>query len=145
MKIVGFKHQQIEKIIAVLFILLFVYAATGKLLRYEQFSIQLGQVSFLKPLAPVLSWAIPLLEYILTALLLKAETRRLGMMGSAILMSVFTLYIAGMITFSPQLPCSCGGIINKLTWQQHLVFNLFFTALAYFGWYRYYCLKTQKS
>ena len=122
-------------------ILLWIYAATVKLLEFEQFKVQLSQVSFLKPIAGLLVYIIPLVEYILAALLLVWQTRRLGLIGSAVLMSVFTVYIVGMISLSPQLPCSCGGIINNLTWQQHLVFNLFVTALAYWGCYRYHGIK----
>ncbi|MFI8378863.1 MauE/DoxX family redox-associated membrane protein [Leeuwenhoekiella sp. NPDC079379] len=77
------------------------------------------------------------LKYSLAALLLVSKTRRLGLLGSAVLMSVFTVYIAGMMLFIPELPCSCGGIINDLTWSQHLLFNLVFTALAIYGSYQY--------
>ena len=116
-------------------ILLWMYAATAKILEFDQFTIQMSQVSFLKPFAGVLTWIIPFAEYSLAALLLVSKTRRLGLLGSAILMSVFTVYIAGMISFSPELPCSCGGIINNLTWQQHLLFNIGITALAITGVY----------
>jgi len=115
--------------------LLWMYAATAKILEFDKFTIQMSQVSFLKPFAGVLTWIIPFAEYSLAALLLVSKTRRLGLLGSAILMSVFTVYIAGMISFSPELPCSCGGIINNLTWQQHLLFNIGFTALAITGVY----------
>lgn len=118
-------------------ILLWMYAATAKVLEFDQFKIQMSQVDFLKPMAGILVWLIPLVEYSLAALLLVSGTRWLGLLGSAILMSVFTVYIAGMISFSLKLPCSCGGIINHLTWQQHLIFNLFFTGLAYWGCYRF--------
>ncbi|WP_442845035.1 MauE/DoxX family redox-associated membrane protein [Leeuwenhoekiella sp. H156] len=117
--------------------LLWMYAATAKVIEFDQFKIQMSQVGFLKPFAGVLAWIIPFAEYSLAALLLISGTRRLGLIGSAVLMSVFTVYIAGMISFSPQLPCSCGGIINNLTWQQHLIFNLLFTGLAYWGCYRF--------
>ncbi|PHR88492.1 MAG: hypothetical protein COA80_17985 [Leeuwenhoekiella sp.] len=126
-------------------ILLWVYAATSKLLEFEQFKIQMSQVSFLKPVAGLLAWIIPLLEYSLATLLLLPKTRRLGLLGSAILMSVFTVYIAGMISFSPELPCSCGGIINNLTWQQHLLFNIGYTALAITGVYVHSSNNTPNS
>jgi len=115
--------------------LLWMYAATAKVLEFDQFEIQMNQVDFLKPLAGLLVWITPFVEYSLAALLLVSKTRRLGLIGSAVLMSVFTVYIAGMISFSPDLPCSCGGIINNLTWQQHLLFNIGFTALAFTGVY----------
>lgn len=129
--------QIISQGVISLLILLWVYAATAKLLEFDQFKIQLSQVIFLKPIAGLLVYIIPLVEYSLAAMLLVSKTRHVGMMGSAILMSLFTVYIAGMISLSPELPCSCGGIINELTWQQHLVFNLFVTALAYWGCFKY--------
>ena len=127
--------EWIYKVAVSLFILLWVYAATAKVLEFDQFKIQMSQVSFLKPVAGILVWLIPLVEYSLAALLLVSKTRRLGLIGSAVLMSLFTVYIAGMISFSPELPCSCGGIINNLTWQQHLLFNIGCTALAITGVY----------
>jgi putative oxidoreductase len=35
--------------------------------------------------------------------------------------------------FFPYIPCSCGGVIRKLTWPQHLVLNLFYVALSVLG------------
>ena len=133
----GFIKQFISKGIPGCFILLWVYAATAKLLEFDQFKIQMNQVDFLKPMVGILVWTIPLVEYSLAVLLLFSKTRRLGMLCSTVLISAFTIYITGMISFSPQLPCSCGGIINDLTWQQHLLFNIGFTALAITGVYGY--------
>ena len=125
--------------------LLWMYAATAKVLEFDQFKIQMSQVDFLKPVAGILVWLIPLVEYSLAALLLVSKTRRLGLIGSAVLMSLFTVYIAGMISFSPELPCSCGGIINNLTWQQHLLFNIGCTALAITGVYGHNSNNTPHS
>jgi hypothetical protein len=49
-------------IIAKLFILLFVYAASSKLLEYDKFKAQLGQSPMLSSFAPLLVWSIPALE-----------------------------------------------------------------------------------
>jgi hypothetical protein len=38
-----------------------------------------------------------------------------------------------MISFDKNLPCSCGGIISKLSWKQHIIFNLFFIVLSVIG------------
>ncbi|MBS1567215.1 MAG: hypothetical protein JST39_22720 [Bacteroidetes bacterium] len=48
-------------------------------------------------------------------------------------MSLFTGYVAVMLSLSYYLPCSCGGILQALSWQGHLVFNVFFTLLAAAG------------
>ena len=137
--------QIINQGVISLLILLWVYAATAKLLEFDQFKVQLSQVSFLKPITGLLVYIIPLVEYSLAGLLLVSKTRGTGLLGSAILMSVFTVYIAGMISLSPVLPCSCGGIINNLTWQQHLLFNIGFTALAITGVYGYSATNTPNN
>lgn len=38
-----------------------------------------------------------------------------------------------MLLFVSELPCSCGGIIQRLSWKGHLAFNTLFTILAYSG------------
>jgi hypothetical protein len=49
---------------------------------------------------------------------------------SLLLMIGFTLYIILLLRFSSDLPCSCGGILEQLTWPQHIVFNSIFAFLA---------------
>ncbi|MGC1244316.1 MAG: MauE/DoxX family redox-associated membrane protein [Chryseosolibacter sp.] len=48
-------------------------------------------------------------------------------------MFAFTGYIAFILTFSPYVPCSCGGILSSMGWTEHLIFNVVFTALAVAG------------
>jgi hypothetical protein len=61
------------------------------------------------------------------------RTRKLGLYISLGLMMAFTGYISYMMIFIPDLPCSCGGVISKMTWGQHLIFNVFFMLLALTG------------
>ncbi len=49
-------------------------------------------------------------------------------------MVMFCAYIYIILNYSASVPCSCGGIIEKLGWKEHLVFNLFFVLLAVAGW-----------
>jgi hypothetical protein len=47
-------------------------------------------------------------------------------------MTIFTIYIGAIMAgFFINVPCSCGGLIQSLTWGEHLLFNLFFIALAF--------------
>ena len=48
-------------------------------------------------------------------------------------MTIFTLYIGYMVAFVPKLPCSCGGIIQKMSWNQHLIFNVGFILLGVYA------------
>jgi hypothetical protein len=127
------KQKVTIEIISFLLILLFVYAAFSKLFEYNTFKFQLTNSLFLKSFAGMIAWFIPAMELIVAALLTVKHTRRIGLYGSFILLLIFTIYIAGMLLSGIHLPCSCGGIIQHLTWKQHLLFNLFFLVLAFTG------------
>jgi len=106
------------------------YAAASKLFDYQTFSVQLGQSPLLTPIAGFMAWCIPVLEILLSVLLFFGKTRRYGLYGSFFLLVTFTLYIIAITRFSDFVPCSCGGILEKLSWNQHLVFNVGFVLLA---------------
>lgn len=117
-------------IIAVLFIILFVYAAINKMNSVSTFELQLSKSPMLVPYAHILSWTLPPFELIVAALLIFPKTRLLGFYISYGLMAMFTAYIIAITQFSDDIPCSCGGILQNMTWNQHLVFNLFFVLLS---------------
>jgi uncharacterized membrane protein YphA (DoxX/SURF4 family) len=118
------------ELISFLFTLLFVYAAAVKLMDHDRFVLQLGQSPLLSPYAGLVSIAVPLTELLLSALLLVPATRLIGFFGALSLMVMFTAYIIAILNFSSYIPCSCGGILEKLGWREHLVFNIAFILLA---------------
>ncbi|HEY8659196.1 MAG TPA: MauE/DoxX family redox-associated membrane protein [Hanamia sp.] len=118
------------EIICFLLILLFVYAALSKLLEYNTFKIQLRNSPFLKLIAGIIEWVIPTAELIIAALLTVKHTRKIGLVASLMLLLMFTVYIGGMLLSDSHLPCTCGGVIEQLTWKQHILFNLFFILLS---------------
>lgn len=123
------------EIIAALFILLFVYTATSKFLSHRIFVITLSESPLLSFASGFIAWAIPALEILISVVLFMPSHRRAGLIASLILMIVFTIYIAYMLMTSSNLPCSCGGIVSKLSWRQHLWLNVFLAALAATGLY----------
>jgi hypothetical protein len=115
-----------------LLVLLFVYTGTSKLLGLTLFREQLSQVNFLKPIAPLLSLALPIIEIGTGITIAYKPTMLLGLWSSAILMTLFTLYVAIMLAGdTTKLPCSCGGVIKLMSWKQHLYFNILFMLLAW--------------
>lgn len=126
---VNFKAIVVE-IIVLLYILLFVYAAVSKLLDFENFQVQLGQSPLLSAFALYISWGVPILELILSGLLFIRKYRFLGIILSYLLMLMFTVYIYIVLNYSSYVPCSCGGILEKLNWSEHLIFNLSFVLLG---------------
>lgn len=113
-----------------LYVLLFVYAAVSKLLDFENFQVQLGQSPLLSVLAGALAWLVPLLELLLAVLLCIPRFARLGLFGGFVLMALFTSYLIVILRYADQVPCSCGGILEDMSWQQHLYFNIVFGLLA---------------
>lgn len=113
-----------------LLIFLWVYAAASKLLDYQTFSVQLGQSPLLTPIAGLMAWFVPVVEILLAVMLGINKTRRYGLYGSFFLLVAFTAYIVAITRFSDFVPCSCGGILEKLSWNQHLVFNIGFVLLT---------------
>ena len=125
----SFKKITVEAI-CLLFILLFVYAAASKLNDFESFRIQLGQSPVLGAYAEVLAIAVPVAEIIISVLLCIKTARLLGLYLSLGIMTMFSLYIVIILNWSFFIPCSCGGILEKLGWTEHLIFNVVFVLLA---------------
>lgn len=123
----------ILEIICCLYIVLFVYAALSKLIQFDNFSIQLGQSPLIGAFASSLRWLVPISELLIAIGLCISYTRYWSLYLAFILMCCFTAYIYIILNFSSYIPCSCGGILEKLNWRQHLVFNLIFVVLALVG------------
>jgi uncharacterized membrane protein YphA (DoxX/SURF4 family) len=119
--------------VCLLYVLLFVYAAVGKIMDFENFQVQLGQSPLLSAFAGVVSWAVPIVELFIALLLIFPKYRLAGLFSAFSLMVLFTTYITIILNFSSFIPCSCGGILEKMGWTEHLFFNLVFVVLALVG------------
>ncbi|SHM89488.1 DoxX family protein [Flavobacterium chilense] len=119
--------------ICLLYILLFVYAGISKLLDFENFQVQLGQSPLLSAFAGVIAWIVPALELFIALLIFVKKWRIIGLFSAFSLMVMFTTYIYIILNYSSFVPCSCGGILEKLGWTEHLFFNLVFIMLAAAG------------
>lgn len=112
------------------YIVLFAYAAFSKLAAYETFTIQLGQSPLLSSFAGWVAWLIPGIEILIAVLLIFIRTRFVALVSAFGLMTMFSVYIYIILNYSEFIPCSCGGILEKMNWNQHLIFNVLFCVLA---------------
>ena len=113
-----------------LYVLLFVYTAINKLLDIEIFRVQLAQSPLLSAYAGLIAPAVISAELLIVLLLSFKASRLTGLYASFFLMVAFTVYIYLILNYSDFVPCSCGGIIEQLSWREHLVFNITFASLA---------------
>jgi len=127
------KRNLIIEIISSLLILLFVYTALSKLLDYAAFKNVLSKSPLIGGKAAIVALALPITEGLIAVLLFFPRWRLRGLYGSFAAMTIFTLYLAYMIIFTPKLPCSCGGVLKQMNWNQHLLFNIFFLLASLTG------------
>ncbi|MCB0476071.1 MAG: hypothetical protein KDC69_10360 [Flavobacteriaceae bacterium] len=122
----------LKELLTILCAFLFIYAATSKLLDFENFRAQIGQSPVLSAYADILALVVPIVELIIAAMLITKKLRLVGLLAFYILMVAFTAYIIVIMNFSDFIPCSCGGILEKMGWGEHLVFNIIFCLIAFF-------------
>lgn len=123
----------IIEIICLLFVLLFVYAATSKLMDFQKFKIELGQSPLLSAFAEWFAVLVPTAEFIICTLLIIPKFRIIGLISAYGLMVMFTAYIFIILNYTSFVPCSCGGVLEKLDWKSHMIFNLVFVFLGFLG------------
>ncbi|MFZ2285058.1 MAG: MauE/DoxX family redox-associated membrane protein [Lutibacter sp.] len=119
--------------ICYMYVVMFMYAATSKLLDFENFRLQLGRFPFISTYAIWIAWGVPFLEIVIAGLFLFSKFILTALYASFSLMSIFTAYIILVLKFSDSVPCSCGGVISVLDWKEHLIFNYAFIAIAIIG------------
>lgn len=109
------------------FIVLWGYAATSKLLHWEQSR----QAMLLQPLpewlTQILFWLLPLVQLLLAGLLLHKRTVRYGLRYSTLLLATFTLYLLLAVSrFFGSVPCACAGIWPGNSYWLHIALNSIF-------------------
>jgi len=130
-------RKKIQEFIRYAFIILLFYAAVTKFIEYPQFYNDLlnSPVFGNEKVAVFISWFIPIIEVFIAGLLISSKYRYVGIYLASGLILIFTIYILWVLEFSENIPCSCGGIINNLSWQEHLIFNSCFLLLGLLGLY----------
>lgn len=124
------KRQSIVQYASALFALLLVYAASSKLMGYTDFKIELGKSPILGLYAGYIAWLIPVLEIGIALLLSFEKLRMPGLLLFVGIMAMFTAYIIMILNYSAYIPCTCGGILEKMTWKEHLIFNIAFVVIG---------------
>lgn len=124
-----FKTRFVE-IVSYFFILLFCYATISKIMDFENFSLQLSQSPLLGVFAGIIVYAVLAVELLICVLLIFEKTRTAGLYFSFTIMVLFSAYIYIILHYSEFVPCSCGGILEKMDWNTHLIFNIGTVLLA---------------
>ena len=121
-------------IISAVLVALFVYTAVSKLLDLDSFRENLYNQPFPLWVGGLLAWLIPSAELLTVVLLVTPPLRIWGFLAAFSLMLAFTIYVALVYGNAfGRVPCSCGGVIESMSWGAHLLFNVVFTIISFAG------------
>ncbi|SDH36486.1 MauE/DoxX family redox-associated membrane protein [Chitinophaga filiformis] len=123
--------RHVITVIVILISMLFTYAAIFKAMDYPLFLSDMSKSPLLVKydknlLAPVVLGT----EFLIIILLNFPFTRKAGFFLSFFVMAIFSLYLSTLYFFFTNIPCSCGGILGKMPYPVHIVFNICFTLLS---------------
>lgn len=118
------------ELVRYLYILLLVYTAVSKIIDFENFKTQISQSIVISPFTNWIVWFIPFIELIIAIALVTKKWKNLALYVAFLLMIIFSTYIYIILNFIPDIPCSCGGVLEKMSWNEHLIFNIAFVVLG---------------
>ena len=125
-------RQEIALTVATfLLIVLWIYAALSKLLDFRHFTWEMRNQALPTFVQSLLIYLLPPLEILIAVLLMFQRTLVWGLQLSGILLFLFSGYVGlTLFHFFEYVPCSCGGILEHLSWGPHLAFNLAFLSIT---------------
>lgn len=113
----------VRQILYLSILLFFSYTLMNKVLIYDSFLLNISKTGlFSSSQVYVLSVLAISLEALSIGLLL--FKKRVGLLFSVGMMSVFTLYTIALYLLGRYEVCGCGGIMNGLSFESHLLVNL---------------------
>ena len=127
------KKTFIADLISALLILLFLYTGLSKLINHLNFVVAMNKSDLLRNYTTTLSWVVPIIEIMAAIMLSFSKTRLAGLYCSTVLMALFTGYVGLILVNSKNLPCTCGGVLQQMSWHTHLWFNFCFLILSGLG------------
>jgi len=125
------KSNYIQNTVVILLCILFIYAGIFKAMDYQLFLSDLSKSPLLvKYDKTLLAPAILGTEFLIVVLLSFTLTRQAGLFLSFFVMLLFTLYLSTLYFLYTNIPCSCGGILGKMSYPTHIIFNAVFTVMS---------------
>lgn len=129
------KKDLVATLLGAVIVLIFLYTASDKLIKFNDYTDIMGRQPLPAWSKPVLIWGIPLSEITVSMLLFIPKTRGLGFVGATILMVLFTGYVGlALVHAFKHVPCICGGIFRNMSWENHFIINVVLLIITVTGW-----------
>ena len=122
---------RIKEVALILLIFLFAYSSAIKLNDLDAFADKLlkSPLIGIKYLVPLV-YLVPIGELLIAITLVYPKSRTIGKYLSCFALTLFSLYLIALNNLDDFVPCSCGGLFEKLTFNQHIILNLILWGLS---------------
>lgn len=121
----------LKNILLYLLIAFFSYTAINKLLNMTDFQIHIAKTSVFRGVwVDIVSWFAIAIE--ITSIILLVFKQKLGLIVSKYMMILFTFYILYLYATNKYEICGCGGILNGLDFNYHLIINIVIIVIILF-------------
>lgn len=121
--------------ISLFFVILYSYTATVKLAHFGNFRDQLNQSPGLQGYGGYWAYGIIALIIVMVILLCFRKLRLWGLWCSFGILTVIAGYIAVILYYSNNLPCTCIGLFEQLGWKENLAATMALMIMALVGIY----------
>lgn len=112
-------------------ILFISYTLMNKLLNIQSFQMNIAKTGvFSNTLIYVVSYLTLFIEFI--SILFLVFTKKAGLIFTFFMFSIFTIYIGYLRFFDKYEICGCGGILNGLSFNIHLLINIGLITITYY-------------
>lgn len=134
MKAISLSHLYVSNFISYMLMVLWFYTVSDKVYDFDVYRHSMMVQVFSEAWASVLVYTLPATEWLAFCLLLFTPCRWFGLLLSSTLLVSFTIYVGlAVCGFYPKMPCSCGGLFRKLSWNGHLILNAGLSTLSVIG------------
>lgn len=137
--------MRIKNIISetVIFILILVWAYTfaSKIFDFDTFDRQIKGAYLLSVVGSVLPYILQTVHLGIVILLLNKNWRRLGLITSVSVLTLYTAYLIYILKFAPSIPCSCIAVMTGMNWNDQLYFNFIALAINIIGLITFFSIK----
>lgn len=129
-------YSQLPKAVIYGYAFLYMYTGYNKLKQVGVFIEGNTYIPYLGKYAKLIGWGIPILELLFASALIIPWLQKQALKGATLLMGVFTLYLLVMVSFVKDKLCKCGGVIESMSWTEHMLFSLMWLEAGIWAIYR---------
>lgn len=131
----------ISETIVFIILLTWAYTFVSKILDFDTFDRQIKGAYLLSAGGAVLPYILQTVHLCIVLLLLNKNWRKLGLLASIVVLTVYTAYLIYILKFAPSIPCSCIAVMSGMNWQDQLYFNFTVLAINIMGLIIFFSLK----